>query len=71
VICGSVPVLKPCPECKAEISTEAKACPHCGKPLPRIGDTLQQAGSGLCALGCLIPLLIIVWAILSSAFTHK
>lgn len=24
--------LKPCKECKAEISTSAKTCPHCGKP---------------------------------------
>ncbi len=23
--------LYPCPECKREISTDAKACPHCGK----------------------------------------
>lgn len=23
--------LHPCPECKREISTDAKACPHCGK----------------------------------------
>lgn len=26
--------LYPCPECKREISTDAKACPHCGKGIP-------------------------------------
>lgn len=24
-----------CPECGKEISNEAKACPHCGKPMPK------------------------------------
>ena len=26
--------LKPCKECKREVSTDAKACPHCGKKNP-------------------------------------
>ena len=26
--------LKPCRECKREVSTDAKACPHCGKKSP-------------------------------------
>lgn len=26
--------MKPCLECKKEVSTEAKACPHCGKVAP-------------------------------------
>jgi RNA polymerase subunit RPABC4/transcription elongation factor Spt4 len=26
--------LKPCRECKREVSTDAKACPHCGKANP-------------------------------------
>lgn len=24
--------LKPCPDCERQISTEAPACPHCGRP---------------------------------------
>ncbi len=31
--------IKNCRECKAEVSTEAKACPRCGAPRPT-GDTL-------------------------------
>lgn len=26
--------MKPCRECKTEVSTEAKTCPHCGTPKP-------------------------------------
>ena len=25
--------LKPCPECKREVSDRAAACPHCGSPM--------------------------------------
>lgn len=26
-------MLRPCPECRREISTNASSCPHCGHPL--------------------------------------
>ena len=35
--------LKPCRECKAEISTEAKTCPKCGAPNPTGSNTLLNA----------------------------
>jgi hypothetical protein len=41
--------LRPCKECKKEISTDAKVCPHCGK---KVG---MSAGSG-----CLVVVLIFI-----------
>lgn len=33
--------LKQCPECHGQVSSSAKACPHCGHRLPgSIGDNL-------------------------------
>jgi hypothetical protein len=59
--------LKPCRECKTEISTEAKTCPHCGVRGPT-GTTEQQtlARFLLCIVGCFI-----LMASISSAFTGK
>lgn len=42
--------LKPCKECKREISTEAKACPHCGKKNP----TSRTTSLGLVLIGVVI-----------------
>lgn len=42
--------LKPCRECKKEVSTEAKTCPHCGKKNPTRGGRrswVQLAGGAL------------------------
>jgi hypothetical protein len=46
--------LKPCPECKREISTEAEACPHCGAKRKK-----SSLGSG-----CL--LILVVFATLTA-----
>ena len=47
--------MKPCKECKVEISTSAKVCPHCGKKMPTGGITLPAKIAlgfiGLMALG--------------------
>lgn len=32
-----------CPECKREISSEAPACPHCGKPQPEVQKAITRA----------------------------
>jgi|GEM_PF-2309426 len=43
-------VLIECPECKKEISSGAKFCPHCGCPHPnhlRVGKELVKRYSGL------------------------
>lgn len=54
--------LKPCKECKREISTEAKTCPHCGKKSPT-----SRAGSlGLILVAVLV---LSVFAALSSTPT--
>ena len=34
--------LGPCRTCKAQVSSEAKSCPHCGQPFPFL-DGLEQA----------------------------
>lgn len=47
--------LMPCPECRKEISTHAKACPQCGFPLPAsssstdvvLAETALPAGPGM------------------------
>lgn len=31
-----------CPECSKEISNKAKACPHCGYPLPTKEETIRK-----------------------------
>ena len=42
--------LKPCRECKAEISTKAKTCPHCGKDKPH-DSPMQNAMAGIVLFG--------------------
>jgi tRNA_anti-like len=44
--------LKPCIECKKEISGEANPCPHCGKKSPHGMSKLMKYGGG--AVGALI-----------------
>lgn len=41
--------LKPCRECKKDVSTDAKTCPHCGKQSPHGGARLLLVGGGLLA----------------------
>lgn len=37
--------LKPCRECKKEVSTDAKTCPHCGVSNPTVAAKDQVAGA--------------------------
>ena len=51
--------LKPCGECKREISGRAKVCPHCGikKPHePAFIRGLHTAANACMGLGCLLIL---------------
>ncbi len=50
--------LKPCLECKREISTEAKTCPHCGKSHPTSATSPAAQGCAGC-LVVLIPLVVL------------
>lgn len=43
--------LKPCRECKKEISTDANPCPHCGKKNPRGTSLVVVLGGTLLVLG--------------------
>lgn len=52
--------MKPCRECKQEVSTEAKACPHCGAEKPT-----QAKQFSLGSLLVLIVFGIIVWNIVT------
>ncbi|HZZ86074.1 MAG TPA: hypothetical protein VFE30_16205 [Anaeromyxobacteraceae bacterium] len=46
--------MKPCKECKKEISSEAKVCPNCGKKSP------TQSG-GAKVVGFIIGILFFIW----------
>ena len=50
-----VMAIKKCRECGKDVSTEAKACPHCGAPSP-----VRQEMSPAASLGCLTVLAAIV-----------
>jgi len=65
--------LKPCRECKKQVSTEAATCPHCGVPQPVAPPSPSAASSsgGGAAKGCAVllgagVLLFVVVAISSS-----
>lgn len=49
--------LKKCKECKKEISTQAKRCPHCGA---KAKTTLLEIGLALTILPFLIILIILI-----------
>ena len=52
--------LKPCRECKIEISSRAKVCPHCGLKKPHQGSSargINALANGLMKLGLLLILL--------------
>lgn len=53
--------LKPCHECKQEVSTGARTCPHCGVKFPT-GRPLvdMDAGENLKGCGCILMILIAV-----------
>ncbi len=46
--------LKPCRECRKEVSTQAKTCPQCGVPHP----TSQLDPGTKQALGCLALIIV-------------
>lgn len=53
--------LKPCRDCKADISTRAKVCPHCGLKRPHdlaIQHTLNAVAKACFGLGLLLCLLV-------------
>ena len=52
--------LKPCGECKTEISSRAKVCPQCGLKKPHehpFTRSLNDLGNGLMGLGLLLTIL--------------
>jgi zinc-ribbon domain len=67
--------LMDCPECHRQVSSIARACPHCGYPLQQLASpsrstnpiqTIEQRGKVWKAaqlLGAVILLLGIVWAV--------
>ncbi len=50
-----------CPECEETISNKAKACPHCGFVLPKIGCLVAQLG---CSLALFVPFFLITCVLL-------
>jgi hypothetical protein len=67
--------LMDCPECHQQVSSIARACPHCGYPLRRLASrsrstdpiqTINQTGKAWKAaqlVGAVILLVGIVWAV--------
>jgi hypothetical protein len=53
--------LRPCKECKKEISTDAKICPHCGKK--------QGIGLGIGCLGIIVALIALGY--IGSLFSNR
>lgn len=49
--------LKPCPECKREISTQAAACPTCGYDLKAKRAAQKQSNR---AVGCLAMVVVVI-----------
>lgn len=60
-----------CPECGADISDQADACPHCGKKSDRVikAENLQNVGSTMSSCGGLMTLFITVPVILILIFS--
>lgn len=55
-----------CPECKKKVNNQAKACPHCGAPIPE-PTVKKQEESKKSSRGCLGIVLIFI-AIIAAAF---
>jgi hypothetical protein len=55
--------LKPCRECRAQVSTEAKSCPHCGVKSPtvsRLGQEIRKAIRGIATLVILVSIALVL-----------
>jgi predicted amidophosphoribosyltransferase len=53
--------LMTCPDCTKEISTDARACPHCGRPKDlTIDEKIQQFGKGMGAVGKFLTALVTI-----------
>lgn len=57
--------LTQCPDCGSDVSTEAPACPKCGRP---ITPQKQQRKTSPLASGCLVVILIVVGGALLKGF---
>lgn len=55
--------MKPCRECKEQVSTQAKTCPHCGTKNP--ANPLAALGSGVMGCGCLLTILVTIPALMA------
>jgi hypothetical protein len=54
--------LKPCNECKQEVSTEATVCPHCGEPNPTYPRAQMKILYGALGLGAIIYVVWLIYA---------
>ena len=51
-----------CAECNSEMSSDAEACPHCGKPNANASKKKQNSGQ---AFGCLLMVLALPVALVA------
>ena len=40
-------MIRPCSDCGKDVSTDAQACPHCGKPVPKPVETMAKVVFGI------------------------
>lgn len=61
--------LTTCPDCNHEVSTAARACPNCGRPL-KVAEATQIGGQGegcflqTLNLGCVVVVVIVIMFII-------
>ena len=52
-------MIKPCPDCGEDVSTDAQACPHCGKPVPKPVETTAKVVFGI--IGGILLAAVLMW----------
>ena len=63
--------LTTCPDCEAEISTEAYVCPRCGRPTGKLKTArLKGARNILMLWAALIAAFFVIWQILGKTGGH-
>lgn len=50
-----------CPECKAQVSDQAKACPQCGYSLPKQPRLAPETRQGLAFIAVLVGVVLVAW----------
>ena len=52
-------MIKRCPDCGKDVSTDAQSCPHCGKPVPKPVETTAKVVFGI--IGGILLATVLMW----------